>query len=68
MLRLDFGSGDYEQPNWLTEDAAAQLEPIEKRASIAGDGSAPARLRRLLGGGACLQRLFFYLLVNIDIN
>ena len=49
VLRLDFGSGDHEQPDWLAEDAAAQLEAIERRTGIAaGDGSAPARLRRLI--------------------
>ena len=48
VLRLDFGSGDYEQPDWLAEDTAAQLVPIEKQASIAGSGSAPARLRQLI--------------------
>ena len=49
VLRLDFGSGDYEQPGWLAEDAATQMEAIEKRAGIAaGGGSAPARFRRLI--------------------
>ena len=48
-LRLDFGSGDYEQPDWLSEDVAAQLEAIEKSAgATAGGGSAPARFRRLI--------------------
>ena len=57
VLRLDFGSGDYEQPDWLAEDVAAQLDAIEKRAGVAaGGGSAPARFRRLIaelreGGG-----------------
>ena len=49
VLRLDFGSGNHEQPDWLAEDAAAQLEAIERRTGVAaGDGSAPARLRRLI--------------------
>ena len=49
VLRLDFGSGDYEQPDWLAEDAATQMEAIEKRAGIAASGgSAPARFRRLI--------------------
>ena len=48
VLRLDFGSGDYEQRNWLTEDTAAQLQPIEKRVGVTGSGSAPARLRHLI--------------------
>ena len=49
VLRLDFGSGDFEQPDWLPEDLALQLEAIEKSAGIAaGSGSAPARFRRLI--------------------
>ena len=49
VLRLDFGSGDYEQPDWLAEDAATQLEAIERRTGTpAGSGSPPARFRRLI--------------------
>ena len=49
VLRLDFGSGDYEQPDWLAEDVATQLEAIEKRAGVlAGGGSPPSRFRRLI--------------------
>ena len=49
VLRLDFGGGDYEQPDWLVEDVATQLEAIEQRAGIAASAaSAPARFRRLI--------------------
>ena len=49
VLRLDFGGGDFEQPDWLSEDLTLQLEAIEKSAGIAaGSGSAPARFRRLI--------------------
>ncbi len=49
VLRLDFGSGDFEQPGWLSEDLTLQLEAIERSAGIAvGSGSAPARFRRLI--------------------
>ena len=49
VLRLDFGSGDFEQPGWLSEDLTLQLEAIEKSAGIAASSSsAPARFRRLI--------------------
>ena len=49
VVRLDFGSGDFEQPGWLSEDLTLQLEAIERSAGIAaGSGSAPARFRRLI--------------------
>ena len=49
VLRLDFGSGDLANPDFLKEQTAAQLEAIETRAGApAGDGSAPARFRRLI--------------------
>ena len=49
VLRLDFGSGDFGQPGWLSEDLTTQLEAIEKSAGIAASvGSAPARFRRLI--------------------
>ena len=49
VLRLDFGSGDFEQPSWLNEDLTTQLAAIEKSAGIAASSSsAPARFRRLI--------------------
>ena len=49
VVRLSFGSGSFANPGWLAEDAATQLDAIEKRAGVAGGGgSAPARFRRLI--------------------
>ena len=49
VVRLDFGSGDFKEPGYLHEDAAAQLAAIERRAGVAAeDASAPVRFRRLL--------------------
>ena len=49
VLRLDFGGGNYEEPDYLREEAAAQLADLEKRMGLAsGDGSAPIRFRRLI--------------------
>ena len=49
VLWLDFGSGDFANPDFLKQQTAAQLEAIEARAGApAGDGSAPARFRRLI--------------------
>ena len=49
VLRLDFGSGDFEQPGWLNEDLTMQLAAIEKSVGIAAsNSSAPARFRRLI--------------------
>ena len=49
MVRLDFGSGDFRQPGYLQEDAAAQLAAIERREGVAPEqASAPVRFRRLL--------------------
>ncbi len=49
VVRLSFGSGNFAEPGWLAEDAAAQLDAIEKRAGVAaGGGSDPARFRRLI--------------------
>ena len=49
VLRLDFGAGDFAEPGWLAEDAAEQLDALAESAGIVlGDGSAPARLRRLI--------------------
>ena len=49
VVRLDFGGGNYEEPGYLREEAAAQLADLEKRMGLApGDGSAPIRFRRLI--------------------
>ena len=49
MLRLDFGGGDFEQPDYLREDAAAQLADIEAQANTSpGNASASIHLRRLI--------------------
>ena len=49
VLRLDFGAGNYEEPDYLREEVVAQLEDIETQAGIGpGDASAPIRFRRLI--------------------
>ena len=49
VLWLDFGGGNFADPDWLREDAAEQLEALERNAGVAvSEGSAPARLRRLI--------------------
>ena len=49
VLRLDFSGGNFADPGWLGEDAAEQLEALERNAGVAmSKGSAPARLRRLI--------------------
>ena len=49
VLRLDFGGGNFADPDWLGEDAAEQFAALERSAGVAtGEGSAPARLRRLI--------------------
>ena len=49
MVRLDFGSGDFKQPGYLQEDAAAQLAAIEQReGTVSETASVPVRFRRLL--------------------
>ncbi len=49
VLRLDFGGGDFEQPDYLREEAAAQLADIEAQANTSpGNASASIRLRRLI--------------------
>ena len=49
VVRLDFGSGDFKQPGYLQEDAAAQLGAIERRAGIPVEkASVAVRFRRLL--------------------
>ena len=49
VVRLDFGSGRFGDPDGLREDAAAQLDALERRAGmVSGYGAAHARLRHLL--------------------
>ena len=49
VLRLDFGGGDFTNPDFLPEEAAAQLADLEAQANIgAGGASASIRLRRLV--------------------
>ena len=49
VLRLDFGSGDFGNPDFLPEEAAAQLADLEARANIgSSQASAPIRLRRVI--------------------
>ena len=46
---MDFGGGDFEQPDYLREEAAAQLADIEAQANTSpGNASASIRLRRLI--------------------
>ena len=49
VLRLDFGGGDFGEPDYLLEEAAAQLAGIEAQANVSpSDASAPIRLRRVV--------------------
>ena len=49
VLQLDFGAGNFEEPDYLREEVAAQLEDVEAQAGIVpGDASAPIRFRRLV--------------------
>ncbi len=50
VVRLDFSAGDFNEPGWLREDAAAQLDAAAEEAGVApGSGAPPARrLRGLL--------------------
>ena len=49
VVRLDFGSGHFEDPGYLREDVAAQLAAVERREGTPSEkASAPVRLRRLL--------------------
>ena len=49
VVRLDFGGGNFEEPDYLREEAAAQLADLEKRMGVApGGGSAPIRFRQLI--------------------
>ena len=49
VVRLDFSAGDFNDPDYLREDLAAQLDAIEEGAGIESRyTSGPARFRRLL--------------------
>ncbi len=49
VLRLDFGSGDYKQADYLHANAAAQLDRIERRADVAPRyATAPERFGELI--------------------
>ena len=49
VLRLDFGSGNFEDPNLLPKEAMAQLDAIERRTEVETRyDTAPARLRHLI--------------------
>ena len=49
VLRLDFGGGNYEEPDFLAKEAMAQLDAMERRAGIAARyETAPARFRHLI--------------------
>ena len=49
VLRLDFGRGNYEDPDLLPKEAMAQLDAIERRAGVeARYDTAPARFQHLI--------------------
>ena len=50
VLRLDFSSGTYQEPNDLHKEVAAQLNAMEEEAEVSprDDETAPARFRRLM--------------------
>ena len=49
VVRLDFSVGDFNDPDWLREDVATQLDLMEEEAGIPSGASAPpARFRRLI--------------------
>ena len=49
VLRLDFSVGDFNDPDWLREDVATQLDLVEEEAGIrSGSSAPPARFRRLI--------------------
>ena len=49
VVRLSFGSGNFAEPGYLREDAAAQLAEIERRAGVRpSNASAPIRFRELV--------------------
>ena len=49
VVRLSFGSGNFAEPGYLREDAAAQLADLERQAGVRpGSASAPIRFRQLV--------------------
>ena len=49
VVRLEFGSGNYKDPDWLKEDVTDQLDELEESAGLdARSGSGPTRLRHLV--------------------
>ena len=49
VVRLDFSAGDFNDPDYLREDVAAQLAAIERRAGLdPGPAKASIRFRQLL--------------------
>ena len=49
VVRLSFGSGNFAEPGYLREDAAAQLADIELQAGVRpSNASAPIRFRQLV--------------------
>ena len=49
VLRLSFGSGNFDEPGYLHKDAMAQLDGIERRAGLrSGYDTAPSRFRQLI--------------------
>ena len=49
VLRLDFGGGNYEEPDLLPKEAMAQLDAIERRTEVETRyDTAPARFRHLI--------------------
>ena len=49
VLRISFGSGNFNDPDWLREDVATQLDLVEEEAGIrSGSAAPPARFRRLI--------------------
>ncbi len=49
VVRLDFGGGNFEEPDYLREDTAAQLDTMERRTGVEPRyDAAPARFRHLI--------------------
>ena len=47
VLRLSFGSGNFDEPGYLHKDAMAQFDGIERRAGLrSGYDTAPSRFRQ----------------------